>query len=332
MFSFACNIPPTCIGQNNPSATIIPSYRNDSITLFTYYISPSCKRQSSPSATSPHHTGTTRSPRSLTTSCRPVIAKATRMLASCHPPATTNSPRLPASSEQPATTEQPATNESLAAPLRSSSSSLVSSTKLLTSTAPSLGNHDQYFSRVRSEYLAILLYTHYIGFSMKNLSPCKRQKGDGLSTNSLSASSITTCWRTPTGQCDDELFACNLQRDSSVLLGEFERKAYLMSSRVYLCPIYPICTLDDDLMGTWLHENPVKTISSRRADKEGHAMSAVADAFFRAFLHSRFGRWGETRSTAEKLLADMLEICGEGCLEGIVLKVCMRAHGHRTCS
>ena len=93
-----------------------------------------------------------------------------------------------------------------------------------------------------------------------------------------------------------------------------------MSSRVYLSPNHTFCTLDDDLMGKRSQENPVKTLSSRKADKEGHSMSAVADAFFRVFLHARFGRRGETRSTAVcKLLGDMLETRGERCLEGIVL-------------
>ena len=49
-------------------------------------------------------------------------------------------------------------------------------------------------------------------------------------------------------------------------------------------------------------------------------MSAVADAFFRNFLHARFGRRGETRSTAVcKLLSDMLETRVERCLDGILL-------------
>ena len=51
-------------------------------------------------------------------------------------------------------------------------------------------------------------------------------------------------------------------------------------------------------------------------------MTAVADAFFRVFLHARLARRGETKKVAvTKLLCQLLENRGDICLEGIVLTV-----------
>ena len=49
-------------------------------------------------------------------------------------------------------------------------------------------------------------------------------------------------------------------------------------------------------------------------------MTAVADAFFRVFLHARLARRGETKKVAvTKLLCELLDNRGERCLEGIVI-------------
>ena len=93
-----------------------------------------------------------------------------------------------------------------------------------------------------------------------------------------------------------------------------------MSAKVYLNPNHTFCTLDNDLLGTRAEDNQVKTFSYRKADREGHSMTAVADAIFRDFLHARLGRRGESKKTAiSKLLRELLDNRGEKCLEGIVL-------------
>ena len=93
-----------------------------------------------------------------------------------------------------------------------------------------------------------------------------------------------------------------------------------MSAKVYLNPNHTFCTLDDDLMGTRAEDNPCKTISARKADREGQSMTAVVDALFRVFLHARLARRGETKKAAvTKLLSELLDTRGERCLNVIVL-------------
>ena len=64
---------------------------------------------------------------------------------------------------------------------------------------------------------------------------------------------------------------------------------------MYLNPKHTFCNLDGDLMGTRADDNPHKTVSARKADREDHSMTAVADSFFRVFLHARLARRGETK-------------------------------------
>ena len=47
-------------------------------------------------------------------------------------------------------------------------------------------------------------------------------------------------------------------------------------------------------MGSRAQDNQVTTISYRKADVEGHSMTAVADALFCIFLHARFVRRDES--------------------------------------
>lgn len=78
-------------------------------------------------------------------------------------------------------------------------------------------------------------------------------------------------------------------------------------SRVFIARLHQIVTLDDDLMGTRAHDNQVKTLSSRKSDKEGHLADVIADALFSAVLSVRFSRRSEGQEEAaianvEKLL------------------------------
>ena len=124
----------------------------------------------------------------------------------------------------------------------------------------------------------------------------------------------------PTGRGGDTSFTWNSKRDCTPQLHEFERKSFSMSTRVYLGSNRTFCTLDDEFMGSRAQDNQVTTISFRKADVEGHSMTAVADASFCVFFHARFARRGERKTNAAgKLLSDLLENCDEQCLEGIFL-------------
>ena len=109
-------------------------------------------------------------------------------------------------------------------------------------------------------------------------------------------------------------FTWNPQRDPAIHLSELERKSFRMSAKVYLNPNHTFCTLDDDLMEMRADDNPHKTVIARNTDREGQSMTAVPDAFFRVFLHSRLARRCETKKVAvTKLLGELLENRGERC-------------------
>ena len=171
------------------------------------------------------------------------------------------------------------------------------------------------------KYLAVLLYSHCTGFSMKKVITQLGADG-GWSINRVLINFIhnNILAYSPTGRGFDSSFSWNPQRDQTIHLAEFERKSFRMSAKVYLNPNHTFCTLDDDLLGTRAEDNQVKTFSYRKADREGHPMTAVADAIFRVFLHARLGRRGESKKTAiSKLLGELLDNRGEKCLEGVVL-------------
>lgn len=75
---------------------------------------------------------------------------------------------------------------------------------------------------------------------------------------------------------------------------------------MFFIPNFLFSRLDDDLYGTRAKDNQVKTLSSRKADEEGHVADAIADALFRITLCLRFRRRGESQSAnVEKLINDL---------------------------
>ena len=73
----------------------------------------------------------------------------------------------------------------------------------------------------------------------------------------------------------------------------FEQAAFRMTSKVSLRSIRTFVTSDDDLHGTRASDNQVKSLSLRKADREGHSADAIADALLRIILMVPFRRRGE---------------------------------------
>lgn len=123
-----------------------------------------------------------------------------------------------------------------------------------------------------------------------------------------------------TGRGSDGLNSWNSQRDQTPLLSSFEETAFRMSAKIFLSPTHLFATLDDDLYGTRAADNQVKTLSARKADKEGHVADAVADAFFRISLAVRFRRRGESQAeNVDKVLQTLLGGRGEQSVLGFVV-------------
>lgn len=74
------------------------------------------------------------------------------------------------------------------------------------------------------------------------------------------------------------------------MLDEFEQHIFSWVSRVIFIPLYQIVTLDDDLVETMARDNQVKTLSSRKCDKECHLADVIYDALFNVVMSVRIRR------------------------------------------
>lgn len=93
-----------------------------------------------------------------------------------------------------------------------------------------------------------------------------------------------------------------------------------MTRKIFLSPVHTFATLDDDLYGTTARDNQVKTLSMRKADREGHTADAIADALFRLTIAVRFRRRGEPQFTnVSEFIRTLIEGRGEQCLHGLVI-------------
>lgn len=124
----------------------------------------------------------------------------------------------------------------------------------------------------------------------------------------------------PTGRGDVGDSTWRPQRDETQSLGEFEKVSYEMTRKIFLIPVHTSGTLDDDILGTRVEDNQVKTISARKADKEGHCADAIADALFSITLAVSFRRRQEPQSeNVKKLVEILLHGRGESSLHGLIL-------------
>ena len=110
------------------------------------------------------------------------------------------------------------------------------------------------------------------------------------------------------------------QRDETQQLETFEKMAFSMTRKIFLTPVHTFATLDDDLYGTRAKDNQNKSLSSRKADREGHTADAIADALFRVTLVIRFRRRGERQtSNIRHIIITLIECRGEQSIHGLVI-------------
>lgn len=170
-------------------------------------------------------------------------------------------------------------------------------------------------------FLAVFIFSHTTGLSNKKTLEVLRSLGCStpkledvryISSNIL-AYSIT-------GRGNEGLSSWNSQRDQTPLLSSFEETAFKMTAKIFMAPKHLFATLDDDLYGTRAADNQVKTLSARKADREGHVADSLADAFFRLTLALRFRRRGESQAqNVDSLLSNLLAVRGEKSLLGFVI-------------
>lgn len=171
------------------------------------------------------------------------------------------------------------------------------------------------------QYFAVLLYSHCTGFSPKKTIDKLRAEGCHVPTlDTWRQISQNILAFSPTNRGDLGQNSWNAQRDRTILLDRFETTAFEMSRNVFFVSDYSILTLDDDLYGTRSSDNQVKTLSARKADKEGHCAIAVADALFRSTIGIRFMRRGENQDACvQKVLERILDETGQINVNGVVM-------------
>lgn len=124
--------------------------------------------------------------------------------------------------------------------------------------------------------------------------------------------------RTCDGQGDEEDAVWDAQRDATSGLDVFESTAFQMSHSAFFTPAHTIATIDDDIYGTRSKDNPVKSLSPRKADREGTA-DAVSDDLFRVTFAVRFRRRSRSQSENARKILDVLADGGkEQSLHGLV--------------
>jgi hypothetical protein len=144
-------------------------------------------------------------------------------------------------------------------------------------------------------YVSVLILSHCTGFSLTRSLELLLQ--EGISAPSLervrfiSTNILAYC---PSGRGSPGISSWQCSRDQTQSLAEFEKAAFRTSCRVFLTPNHTYATVDDELYGTRATDNQVKTLSTRKADREGHCADAIADALFRITFFVRFRRRGHT--------------------------------------
>lgn len=171
------------------------------------------------------------------------------------------------------------------------------------------------------QYLAVMICSHTTGLSysktvdtMQRFAACtpNLERVRWISENLLAFS--------PIGRGDDGAGQWICQRDFTPNLIELETLCFRETRRVYMNSSHMFATLDDDLFGTRANDNQVKSLSSRKADREGHSADAVADALTRIVLALRFRRRGEALTDAlRQLLTIFFEGRGEQARSGFLI-------------
>jgi hypothetical protein len=89
---------------------------------------------------------------------------------------------------------------------------------------------------------------------------------------------------------------------------------------VLFVPLYQYLTLDDELVGSRAEDNQVKSLSMRKADREGKTAEVIADALFRVVLALLFHRRDEAQADGvSKLIESLMEGRGELSSKGLIV-------------
>ena len=152
-------------------------------------------------------------------------------------------------------------------------------------------------------FLAVLMFSHCTGFSLeKSIEILEALDGTAPKLDEVRFVSNKIVEYSAPGRGNDGQSTWVSQRDLTLLLSDFEKVAIDLSLKIFFQPHFLVATLDDDFYRTRAQENQVKTLSARKADREGHQIHVLADALFPMMHAFRFYRKGKNN-------LKMLETC-----------------------
>lgn len=171
------------------------------------------------------------------------------------------------------------------------------------------------------KFLAIFLYSNCTGLSFEKTIQSMNMIGHKcLSLRDVRFISSNILGYSPIGRGNVGTRTWNSMRDETQQLSEFERTCFTLIRTVFLGSVQCFATLDDDLFGCRAVDNQVKSLSNRKADREGHMADVIADSMFRVVLGMRFRRRGESAELSVKKLMDMiLDGRGEQALNSLTI-------------
>lgn len=170
-------------------------------------------------------------------------------------------------------------------------------------------------------FLAVLMFSHCTRFSLeKSIEILEALDATAPKLDEVRFISNNILGYSATGRRNDGQSKWVSQRDLTTLLTDFEKVAFELSIKIFFQLNFLMATLDDDLYGTRAQDNQVKTLSARKADREGHQADVLADALFHMTLALRFRRRGEKQSqNVGKSLGGILDGRGEQSLTGFII-------------
>lgn len=161
-------------------------------------------------------------------------------------------------------------------------------------------------------FVSVFLLLHCTGFSFEKAILTLNMIGDsGLTLRDVRFVCSNILGYSPIGRGNCGLEAWISPRDETQQRSDFERIAFVVLRKVFFETAHIFANLDEDLFGTRVKNNQVKSLSNSQADRKGHTADVIADVLFRVVIGLRCRRRCEMLETSVELMAMVTEGRGE---------------------
>lgn len=117
------------------------------------------------------------------------------------------------------------------------------------------------------------------------------------------------------------------QRDPTKFLTDSEFTALDTNMRLFYVSIDQMLTLYDGLMGAGSNSNPVRTLFSTKADREGYSSDLLANALFCITLMLHFHKWASQQVDTVAQLIRSVQECQSESLSRFAIFTADREYG-----